>query len=198
MRIGELPAGPRGVIKPVAADQQRFYAGIGSRETPEDVLQEMSAIARRLSALGYTLRSGGADGADTYFSTGSHRGCKPVIYVPWRGFHRPRSHEKVVVATELPEWPRAEALAAKHHPYWEKCSQGARKLLTRNGFQVLGDDLRSPSDFVVCWTKNGGPYGGTGQALRLAAARDVPIFNLFNTHDRDMLMLELDWADAQK
>lgn len=34
--------------------------------------------------------------------------------------------------------------------------------------------------FVVCWTADGKASGGTGQALRVASAYDVPIFNLFD------------------
>jgi len=33
----------------------RFYAGIGSRETPQSVLQEMTRIAEALSMAGYVL-----------------------------------------------------------------------------------------------------------------------------------------------
>lgn len=42
----------------------KYYAGIGSRETPTRVLQLMIKAAQRLAQRGYTLRSGGADGAD--------------------------------------------------------------------------------------------------------------------------------------
>jgi hypothetical protein len=41
----------------------KYYAGIGSRETPKDILDLISKIAIKLESLGYTLRSGGADGA---------------------------------------------------------------------------------------------------------------------------------------
>lgn len=50
-----------------------LYAGIGSRETPRSILDLMTAIARKLEALGYTLRSGGATGADTAFEEGVER-----------------------------------------------------------------------------------------------------------------------------
>jgi len=39
-----------------------YYAGIGSRETPEDVLKYMTRVARGLDRKGYRLRSGGAKG----------------------------------------------------------------------------------------------------------------------------------------
>ena len=46
------------------------YTGIGSRETPVEIAAKMTELAVRLDALGYTLRSGGAQGADTFFDGG--------------------------------------------------------------------------------------------------------------------------------
>lgn len=48
----------------------KYYAGIGSRNFPAAVLENMTKIAARLEKAGYTLRSGGAGGADTAFSLG--------------------------------------------------------------------------------------------------------------------------------
>ena len=47
-----------------------LYAGVGSRATPEPVLDLMRRCATRLEVLGYTLRSGGANGAETAFEEG--------------------------------------------------------------------------------------------------------------------------------
>ena len=52
-----------------------YYAGVGSRETPLDVLKTMWKIGNYLATKGYTLRSGGAKGADTAFENG----CDSVI-----------------------------------------------------------------------------------------------------------------------
>jgi hypothetical protein len=46
---------------------------------------------------------------------------------------------------------------------------------------VLGADLASPSRFVIAWTEDGEAVGGTGQAIRIARAHDIPVLNL---HDR--------------
>ena len=70
-------------------------------------------------------------------------------------------------------------MAATYHPAW-KCSPGARKLHGRNMYQILGPNLDSPADLVVCWTKDGGPTGGTGQVIRIAMAKGIKIINLFN------------------
>ena len=48
----------------------KYYTGIGSRETPDSILSLFNDIVFQLAGLGYTLRSGGADGADTAFEEG--------------------------------------------------------------------------------------------------------------------------------
>ncbi len=78
----------------------------------------------------------------------------------------------------------ADKIAEANHPNWAACNDSARKLHTRNVYQVLGPGLgvvshETMSKFVVCWTKDGKASGGTGQALRIAAKYDIPIFNLF-------------------
>ena len=60
------------------------YAGIGSRKTPVHILSKMRRVAERLEVRGYTLRSGGADGADTAFEEGCKR---KEIFLPQPGFN---------------------------------------------------------------------------------------------------------------
>ena len=143
----------------------KFYAGIGSRETPADILTLMTSIAREAAADGYILRSGAAQGADSAFEAGA--GDAKEIWLPWRGFN---NHPSRLL-------PSAEAfiLAEKFHPAWERCSPAARKLHARNCHQVLGADLATPVEFVICWTKDGRASGGTGQAIRIAQARGIPV-----------------------
>lgn len=148
-----------------------YYAGIGSRETPEEVLDSFIRIARYLGKNGYTLRSGGADGADLAFE----KGCSEVfgkkeIYLPWSGFNN--SHSNMVLNN-----PKAFEIAAKYHPYWHNLKDGAKKLQARNSHQVLGYDLDTPSSFVVCWTKGGKDVGGTAQAIRIARDFEIRVFN---------------------
>ena len=147
-----------------------YYAGIGSRETPDVVLSVFRDIAKELSA-DYILRSGGADGADTIFEKGVDEvHGKKEIYLPWKGFNHSTSS---LIVSE----PEAFQIAEKYHPYWNKLKDGAKKLQARNSHQVLGADLKTPSSFVVCWTENGSGKGGTGQAIRIANAYHVPVFD---------------------
>jgi len=150
----------------------KYYAGIGSRGTPPEILSFMTDIANFLSDTGYILRSGGAPGADTAFEAGVPDPTKKEIYLPWKGFNGNGSHRYRVTDAAL-------KLASEFHPAWDKLSYGARKLMGRNGYQVLGFDLSTPSDFLICWTRDGKLLGGTSQAIKIAWSRDIPVYNLF-------------------
>jgi hypothetical protein len=165
------------------------YAGIGSRETPENILALMRGTALMLYERGYILRSGGADGADQAFEYGTPGMALMEIFLPWNGFNgktdtmRLTEHELAV----------ARSLAEKYHPNWSACSEGAKKLHTRNVMQILGRDCHTPCEFVVCWTKDGKASGGTGQALRIAQDRKIPIYNLHDKDTRGIFYSELGW-----
>lgn len=150
----------------------KIFAGIGSRETPPEILEKMKAIAKFLSERGYTLRSGGADGADNAFEQGA---TKKEIYLPWNNYNG-RKVDNISFFSELSN--KHFTLAESIHPAWEKCSAGAKKLHARNTQQILGKDLNSPCDFVVCWTKGGEKVGGTSTAIRLSELHNIPVFNI--------------------
>lgn len=159
-----------------ARKRSMTYAGIGSRKTPADQMDRMRRAARRLAAMGYTLRSGAADGADSAFELGA--GEKKEIYLPWPGFNG--STSSFVSPTR-----EAMEVAMAVHPAWSRLSPAVQKLMARNSHQILGPDLLTPSDFVVCWTPDGAETemersaatGGTGQAIALASRWGIPVFN---------------------
>lgn len=157
-----------------------IYAGIGSRKTPSPILEAMTRIAAVLERQNWILRSGGADGADLAFENGVSNPANKVVYLPWRSFNN-RQDWTGCVWNYMEEH---EKIAAEHHPKWDFMRHGVRKLHTRNVAQVLGDDCRSPADAVVCWTPDGRDSGGTGQAIRIALAYKIPVFNL---HDDEVL-----------
>lgn len=168
------------ITLPYLTEPPGAYAGVGSRETPEDALDLMNRIGKKFAEHGWRLRSGAAPGADTAFEIGAL--CAYVddaseIFLPWLNFEgHASSHSRPS--------SEARALAARFHPNWAACSPAAQALLARNAHQVLGADLRTPSRFVVCWTPDGATSttthktGGTGQAIRIAAAYNVPVWNL--------------------
>ena len=156
---------------------QLTYGGVGSRETPVPVLAEMRRLASDLAYAGWSLRSGGADGADTAFEKG-HRDAKKgqglEVFLPWPGYNL---REGITLKRE--KMVEAMRIAAPLHPAWFRCSYGAKKLHARNVAIMLGIELDQAVAAVVCWTKDGGPTGGTGMAMRIAEARGIPIFNLW-------------------
>jgi hypothetical protein len=135
----------------------------------------MQQIGVYMAVHQHTLRSGAAPGADAAFEAGcTANNGKMEIYIPWTGFADREASETVHVGVS----PQALRIAQKHHPNWNACQFGARRLHGRNVYQILGLDLKTPVDFVVCWTKGGKRGGGTGQALRIAEALKIPIFDL--------------------
>lgn len=166
-----------------------IYAGIGSRETPSTVLIFMIRCATEWARKGWTLRSGGAKGADKAFETGAIDGGGPleVFYTDrYRIGYSSNSDEDRfankyqanVEAYDLEIWNQAKEMAAEYHPAWERCSPYARKLHTRNVFIMLGECLNEPVDLVVCWTEGGKLKGGTAQALRIAQEHKIAVANL--------------------
>ena len=152
------------------------YTGVGSRETPTVMLGVMFSTARVLARERYILRSGGAGGADLAFEKGCGDIGKKDIYLPWPKFNGSESGLFTPSAT-------AFRIAEEFHPAWDRLSNAARKLMARNTHQVLGYDCQHPSKLLICWTKDGGPTGGTGQAIRIANHYGIPVFNLYNTED---------------
>lgn len=154
-----------------------IYSGIGSRETPNDILELMFNIGAVLADKGFTLRSGGALGADKAFLDGCLRNQgKKEIYLPWDGYNNYRGDDDDFFYGCS---NKAMQVASAVHPAWDKCSQGAKKLHARNIHIIGGVDLNTNSDFIVCWTPRGQSIGGTGQALRLANKLEIPVFNLY-------------------
>jgi hypothetical protein len=145
---------------------RKYYTGVGSRKTPPDVLDLMRNIAQYLQRKGYTLRSGGAQGADSAFEEGA--GIDKNIFY---------AKDACEVSMEI---------AAQFHPAWDRCSDYAKKLHGRNAFQVLGRRLCEPSEFLICWTPDGCSShknrayktGGTGTAISIADAYGVKVYNL--------------------
>ena len=149
-----------------------IYTGIGSRETPEDILTSMRLMAKFMATDGHTLRSGGASGADTAFEHGCDEGAGlKEIYLPRKWYNR---NESPLFDITL----ESRKLASKFHPNWSNLGDVGRFFMARNAYQVLGQDLKTPTDFIVCWTPGGKLVGGTGQALRMANHYRIPIFNL--------------------
>ena len=159
-----------------------WYAGVGSRETPSEILELMTKIAMGLEKGNYFLRSGGAAGADSAFEKGILDSTHKSIYLPYKGFNYNNSNKYAEPSVGALDW------AKKVHPYFDNLGDFARKAHARNAHQVLGDNLDDPVKFVICWTPDGAEHmnechstditGGTRTAIVIAEMNNVPVFNL--------------------
>jgi hypothetical protein len=146
----------------------------------------MSAVAARLAVDGWSLRSGGAVGADQAFQAGAAQAGGAIeLYLPWPTFQSANLDRlgPVTVRLQRPT-PAAAAIAERWHPSWDALSPSARSLHARNSHEILGVNLDAASSFVLCWTPDarldgaGRASGGTGQALRIAVGHGIAVFNL--------------------
>ena len=143
-----------------------YYTGIGSRNIPDTYFNLIIAIAEYMAKQGYILRSNG----------------KKEIYLPWKNFNGNKSN--LIFDDDI----EAINIAKKYHPAYNGLSQGAKRLIARNGYQVLGKDLKTPSKYIICYTDG---TGGTSQALRIAEdiQINIPIFNLYHYKEpKDVLI----------
>lgn len=154
----------------------KYYAGIGSRETPDNILNQMRKVGSFLADRGYILRSGGAKGADKAFE----KGCDLV-----------KGHKEIWhpdgLFFPLNDWATDKASSVCWEYPLEKMKAYTIKLITRNMYQVFGEsenfDKDNKVDFVVYWCKGnplekGRDSGGTRYAVRVAHEANIPTFNL--------------------
>lgn len=162
----------------------KFYTGVGSRETPENILKLMTGVAKKLNEYDYVLRSGGAKGADCAFEIGADK-CD-IYSVNEK--HKPIS-KKPNIIPNLEEYRDLAKICCLH--YNKITNQYAKDLHTRNICQVIGHNINEiiKSDFLLCYTKFGDYVGGTTTAIRCAEHFDVPIFN-FGTYDSIINVIE--------
>ena len=173
---------------------QKYFAGIGSRSTPKHILDLMPKITKYLYSKNYILRSGGADGADTFFENGVPEDKEKQIFLPWKNFNKNPSLYYLNSLISKENWDEAKKIASNFHPSYQYLKHGVKKLMTRNTFQVLGPNPLDPSQWsslVVCYCpldSDGNLKGGTAQALRIADYKGIKIYNLFVEEDLNKIL----------
>lgn len=152
----------------------QFFAGIGSRKTPEPVMARETKIAHGMKEAGYKLRSGAAAGSDSAFEEAFPSLNDKQIFLAKKGY---KGHPSPYF--NAPK--RAFELAARIHPNWDRCDAIAKALHARNGCQILGPDLGPLEDYskvTICWTEGGQSIGGTRTAIKLSEIHSIPVINL--------------------
>ena len=167
---------------------------IGSRqlEQKQEYFEDIKLcynVCMRLAQLGITFTSGlceiGMDGiAQKAYSKAVDLGLAKEsqfeVYVAdqynIRRSTLPRKHLAIVRNKDLIS--ETERIASEVHPAWDRCNEWARGMHSRNCHQILGYDLQSPVDAVICWTPDGAVVGGTATVIRIAMKYNIPVFNL--------------------
>lgn len=149
----------------------KYYAGIGSRETPQDVCELMVAIGQLLAENGWVLRSGGARGADSAFEKGCDKaGGKKEIFV---------SGDASQAAWNM---------ASQNFPWFGSIrSSYVQGLIARNMHQVFGQDLQMPVDVVICYDPLCNERSGTRYATTVAERAGIQVVNLWLPAQRQLM-----------
>lgn len=187
-----------------------LYAGIGSRQTPNNILLIMQQLGRKLRTDNYILRSGGALGADSTFEYYiSEPDFKEIFTVESKLIDNKIDYIIKLNNKDIYITDDAFNSVIKYHPNYKRLSNYAFCLMIRNYYQILGyqettiykdkqmiKDIKSsePVKFVICWTKDGCNShstrsiltGGTGQAISIASDNNIPIYNLRRTEDYNL------------
>lgn len=160
------------------------YAGIGSRRITEKETSLIKKIAKKLSDLGFVVYSGNAEGADISFQLGSEKNC--VLMLPWEKFNT-KEYDISNCIESLVVGKSKEALdtVKNYHPAPENLSYGGKLMMARNWHQIVGYEKYPQVSFVICCSdeNNGEVIGGTGQAVRIAKEKNIPVFNIRNNWD---------------
>ncbi len=148
-------------------DKKLFYAGIGSRECPPGIIDEMNEFALFANGYDFILRSGGALGADKAFEE----------FAAYKQIFRPEH------ATE-----RDIIFTAQFHDAWHRCNEYVQRLHARNALIVMGHNLDTPVKLMVCWQDPEKARGGTRQGMKIAKYFKIPIFNLHTSGNLEKAM----------
>lgn len=142
-------------------------ACIGTRNISTEVYNKLVSFGEMIVMRGHQLHTGNAIGSDAAFASGGNKLPQYVhLHLPWSGYNAEAINSGNIIYTSY--LSSLSALASSHHPAWSACSQGTKKLLTRNASIV------SSSDIVVYFVNDDAASGGTAHGLRIAAALGRP------------------------
>lgn len=192
---------------------------VGSRSVTGQKSEHLIKLSVILALSGYVQYSGAANGTDTSSEFGAKLAhdllCKKLnlnktgyadvmkIFLPWNGFSGRFIEPKNGYIGDNPANEQfAAQIAQNHYVPWPHSPDPVKKLMTRNVYQVLDNDLTSHVKFVIAYTSDGvtdglkttTKTGGTGQAIRVATTYGVPVFNLGNEKDEKRL---LSWVESE-
>ncbi|MFV0357717.1 MAG: hypothetical protein ACK5LG_21825 [Bacteroides thetaiotaomicron] len=167
-----------------------IYAGIGPRNTPEKVRDQMTVIGSQLEKLGFILSSGDGIGADQAWAEEVDPKNSRIFIVD----KKPNCPHGVIPDFLQDQWDFANRHFGKHRGGLSLTTQSAhvQYLFMRNLNILMGADLTAcePVDFVAYWYEKDCPNGwagGTGHTVSMARDPDIniPCFNIALDKDRE-------------
>ena len=173
------------------------YAGIGSRVISDEHRDRIISVAKLLSK-DYTLRSGGAEGADSAFEQGCDEAQgKKEIFLPWKNFNGNKSEFFLPPHNHIPEY--LVKIASEYYPRWNTVPLSVQKFHARNVQQILGKEANDPVRFVVCCTnRSEGNIGGTTFGMLLARMNGIHVYNIYKDKDYDLLIHAIEMDNKRK
>ena len=183
---------------------------VGSRDCTKGEYRFFVALAAALVASGNVVYTGDADGIDMASREGATAMCcelNMTLHESLKNFmpkdgHRGFLKNKVNIdCSKDIAWKGAKRIAQNFHPALKWMNEdnldnytglsdkmkGLLDLMTRNVFQIYGEELSQPTNYVVCCAppksmdsegRVSDVEGGTGQAVRIAYASNKTILNL--------------------
>lgn len=182
---------------------RRFVAIIGTREPPDGIVPILEDVGECLCDHGVAVSSGDADGCDKAGVRGAMRSSnwpfvgarvflsKQVVTYP-NGFVRRADNFIYYDASQFPNYEEAKAIAFKARGSFHGLYENGIALHSRNPYQVLLDDLKSPVASVIFYArpvgKKGNVDGGTNTAIRIALDHNIPTINLATDEGMDKIL----------
>lgn len=156
------------------------YAVASNENVPANVIEEFKSIIPELEKAGFILRvSAMKNSIDDHVRNLTEN--KEVI-LPWRGFNEVEDGNTYTS-------PETKAIAKLFQPGYDSLSKGVQLIVAKNVRLALGNDSRSPVNFVLCWSEDGAETNATktsatgvvGHLIAVASAAHIPVYNLGNT-----------------
>lgn len=167
-----------------------FCTLIGSRDVADEIARIQLRLGGTLVDLGWVPRSGLADGSDSNYYYGALLSPNFMLtgfdnYVPGKWFCS-RNHDPGKGLYQLNETgfaKRAWWLGIGARGTDAGLKSGGMQLHSRNSMQLLGEELKELSRFVVCHAKPIGDgtrvSGGTATAVALARHFGIEVINTY-------------------
>ena len=158
-------------------------ACIGSRDISLEKSTELEKLGEAIASNGWIIASGNALGADAAYARGANKVNPALVhlYLPWRSYNKELIHPDNELVLECRSgW---KDIARRHHPLYEKLSQGVKKMMDRNAGIVIGSSL-----VLAVLNHKATGFGGTGHGWRVATELKIPRVDLSHDFDIDEII----------